>query len=171
MPANPIPPQPLLTPVTQPIPDNTGSVIHRIWSQWFNAIVNFVTAVEARVTTLEAVCPQVVTIAQQENLTADFPTTLLYTVPATVTNGLYRITCHNDLNLAGGKCTVSFVYVCEGVSRTFDGTQVTNVSNPVSWTYLFDPDPSTAISYYTTCVIPGGGIDYDLDLVLEQIPT
>lgn len=170
MPAN-LPPQPLLTPILQPGESGSGTLISRIWSQWFNALVNAVQSLMTRVETLEAVCPQIVTIAQLSGITADIPSTALYAVPATVTNGIYRLTCHNDLNLAGGKCTVSITYTCDGTLRTHDGTQVTSVNDPVSWTYMLDPDAGTTVSYYTTCVIPGGGISYDVDLVLEQLPT
>lgn len=170
MPAN-LPPQPLLTPVVQPGESGQGTLLSRIWSQWFNSIANALTSLTSRVETLEAVCPQIVSIVQRSGLTANVASTTLYAVPVTMTNGMYRVTCHNDLNLAGGKCIVSISYTCDGTSRVFDGTQVTNVNDPVSWTYLLDPDAGTIIYYYTTCVIPGGGIDYDVDLFVEWMPT
>ena len=159
MPLPSLPPQPLLSDLTNR--DATGGwtgMINRVWSQWFNSVVNRVQQT-----------PLILTIQYNKNITAALSGQVLLAASMNTQQALYRITYHNDLNTAGGKCTISVTYVCDGVSRTVTGVQVTSVADPVCGVFLIDPDVNTAITYATTCVIPGGGISYNLEVILERM--
>jgi hypothetical protein len=154
-----LPPPPLLTDVL----DSSKGVsvarkMHRVWVQWLNAIVSRL-----------QLAPLIVTTSYQKSITTALSNQMLLPAASNTQTALYRISYHNDLNTAGGKSTFTITYVCDGVSRTVSGNQVTSVTDPTSGVLVIDPDVNTAIVYGTTCVIPGPGIDYNLSVTLERI--
>lgn len=154
-----LPPQPLLTDVLEaPLGFTVARKIHRVWSQWLNAVINRVQA-----------APIIVTTTYDKNVTVALSSQTLLPAANNTQTGLYRISYHNDLNTAGGKCTLTVSYTCDGAVRTLTGTQVTSVTDPTSGVMVLDPDVNTAITYGTTCVIPGPGIDYNLSVTLERL--
>jgi len=154
-----LPPQPLLTDVLEaPRGLTVARKIHRVWSQWLNAVINRVQA-----------APIIVTTTYDKNVTVALSSQTLLPAANNTQTGLYRISYHNDLNTAGGKCTLVVSYTCDGAIRTLSGVEVSSVADPTSGVIVIDPDVNTAITYGTTCVIPGPGIDYNLSITLERL--
>jgi len=152
-------PPPLLTDVLEaPKGVSLARKMHRVWVQWLNAVV-------ARV----QLSPLILVTSYQKNITVALSGQTLLPAANNTQTAVYRISYHNDLNTAGGKSTFAVTYVCDGVSRTVSGVQVTSVTDPTSGVMVIDPDVNTAVTYGTTCVIPGPGIDYNLSVTLERI--
>ena len=154
-----LPPQPLLTDVLEaPRGLTVARKIHRVWSQWFNAVINRV-----------QMAPMILTTSYQKDVTAAITNTVLLPASSNTQEGLYRITYHNDLNTAGGKCQLIVSYTCDGSVRNIAGVEVSSVTDPTSGVMMIDPDIATDVTYSTTCVIPGPGIDYNLSVTLERM--
>ena len=154
-----LPPQPLLTDMLEaPTGTSMGQKIHRVWIQWFNAVVDRL-----------QMAPMIVTTTASKSVTVALSGVTLLPAAKNKQTGLYRISYHNDLNTAGGKSQLVVTYVCDGVSRTLTGVQVSSTTDPAYGVMVFDPDVNTDVTYGTTCVIPGGGISYNLDITLERL--
>lgn len=154
-----VPPPPLLTDVLEaPRGASVARKMHRVWVQWLNAVVSRL-----------QLAPLIVTTSYQKDVAVELSNVTLLPASANTQTALYRISYHNDLDAAGGKCTLTVSYTCDGVVRNISGVQVTSIADPTSGMMLLDPDVNTAITYGTTCVIPGPGILYNLSLTLERL--
>ena len=154
-----LPPQPLLTDVLEaPRGLTVARKIHRVWSQWLTAVIDRVQS-----------APIMLTTSYQKNVTAALSGQVLLPAESNTQTGLYRISYHTDLNTAGGKAKLTVSYTCDGSVRTLTGVEVSSLADPTSGVMVIDPDVSTAVTYGTTCVIPGGGISYNLSVTLERL--